>query len=182
MGLLSIDVNDKGIAAKIKELEGKSQQLPALYDRIGAAMVTQVQLGFKAGQSPWGLPWQKPKHRDGQPLRDTGRLNRSVTKAVDGAGVTIGTNVVYARIHQFGGGPVKAHTRLVKQAFGKKLKFPVWANVKARDANIPPRPFLPLSTAGVNMPPAWQKLVIARIKTHFLNLETAGAVCCYPRS
>lgn len=176
MGMFSVDINDKALTAKLQELNGKTKELSPLYERIGAAMVTQVQLGFKAGQSPWGLPWQPLKRRSGQPLRDTGLLNRSVGKSVDATGVTIGTNLAYARIHQFGGGPVKAHTRLVKQAFGRKLKFPVWANVKAHDANIPPRPFLPLSKAGVNMPDSWQKLVIARIKKHFMAMDTAGAV------
>lgn len=81
----------------------------------------------------------------------TGRLRRSITQRVEEAGDVItgivGTNVEYAARHEFGftgTETVKAHLRLVKQAFGKDLKHPVWATVgtHTREAKYPEHSFL----------------------------------------
>lgn len=81
----------------------------------------------------------------------TGRLRRSITQRVEQTeeAVTgvVGTNVDYARRHEFGftgTENVKEHMRLVKQAFGLPLKHPVWSTVGAhtREANYPPHSFL----------------------------------------
>lgn len=54
----------------------------------------------------------------------------------------------YSAVHQFGNEgdqiQVPAHQRLVAPAFGKMLKFPVWANVGAHSVagNTPARPYL----------------------------------------
>lgn len=88
----------------------------------------------------------------GQVLKKkTGLLGRSIDYAVadsgsDIAGV-VGTNVEYAAKHEYGfkgTETVKAHLRLIKQAFGRQLKTPVWQNVGAhgRKVNLPERSFL----------------------------------------
>ncbi|UCV28113.1 hypothetical protein [Ferribacterium limneticum] len=81
----------------------------------------------------------------------TGTLRRSIDRQVitDGnviAGV-VSTNVGYGKAHEFGGlrtETVREHLRLVKQAFGKTLKSPVWATVGAhqRTVDLPERSFL----------------------------------------
>lgn len=67
----------------------------------------------------------------------------------DEAGVSTGPATQdYAAVHQFGNEgeqiQVPAHQRLVTQAFGKMLKYPVWANVGAYSftGNTPARPYL----------------------------------------
>jgi len=78
---------------------------PAMKD-IGRALKTGTQLRFRAGQSPEGTPW-RPSLRalaeGGQTLRLSGRLRNSITFAATKDAVEIGTNVLYAAIHQFGG-------------------------------------------------------------------------------
>lgn len=95
--------------------------------------------------------------------RRTGTLARSVTQSPRTFEVgrtivgTVGVNdisgpggrapVKYGRMHEYGFAgdvPVKAHLRLVKQAFGKPLKYPVYASVRAHSAkvNMPKRSFL----------------------------------------
>lgn len=81
----------------------------------------------------------------------SGTLRRSIdqrlltdSKAVTGA---VSTNVGYGRAHEYGSQEeitVKEHLRLVKQAFGRDLKHPVWATVKAHTAkqNLPESSFL----------------------------------------
>lgn len=81
----------------------------------------------------------------------TGTLRRSIDQRLltDSNAVTgvVSTNVKYGKAHEYGSsGPVtvKEHLRLVKQAFGKTLKYPVWATVKAHsmNQNLPERSFL----------------------------------------
>lgn len=81
----------------------------------------------------------------------TGRLRRSITQRIEASASEIsgivGTNVDYAAIHEYGfkgAVSVKQHLRLVKQAFGRPLKSPVWATVGAHSKNVsmPERSFL----------------------------------------
>lgn len=81
----------------------------------------------------------------------SGRLWRSVRGEVitDGNIVSgvVSTNVKYGRTHEYGSDEtvtVKEHLRLVKKAFGRPLKSPVWSTVKTHTAkqNLPERSFL----------------------------------------
>lgn len=81
----------------------------------------------------------------------TGTLRRSIDQRLvtDSAAVSgvVSTNVKYAKAHEYGSNQtvtVKEHVRLIKQAWGKPLKSPVWATVKAHSAkqNLPERSFL----------------------------------------
>lgn len=84
------------------------------------------------------VAYVKQQKLSGQVLRNrTGTLRRSITHEVkelpNEIKATVGTNVAYARPHEFGWhGNV-----LIDQAFGRKLKFPVWKTV-----TLPPRSFL----------------------------------------
>lgn len=94
----------------------------------------------------------KAQKLSGQALNvRTGRLRRSITQRVEASANEIsgivGTNVDYAAIHEYGfKGPVtvKQHLRLVKQAFGRPLKSPVWSTVSTHTKNVslPERSFL----------------------------------------
>jgi phage gpG-like protein len=79
--------------------------------------------------------------------RVTGTLRRSITQKIDDMGDgfvgTVGTNVKYARVHEFGGVvSVKTHLRRIKQAFGRELKEEKLVQVRAHTANYPERSFL----------------------------------------
>ena len=62
------------------------------------------------------------KYRSGIPLNDTGALRQSIDELSDNDTALVGTNMVYAAIHQFGG----------------------WAG-RNRKVYIPARPFLQLT-------------------------------------
>lgn len=134
----------KGIQAK---LTGFKNAQPFIVN-VKTKLANDFRLGFKLSRSPDGSKWSGITHRVGQPLRDTGRLQRSLVAKVNGTKIVIGTNLDYAARMQFGGSgsdlQVKAHTKLIKQAFGKTLKYPVYANVKAhtKKDNVKARPFL----------------------------------------
>lgn len=84
----------------------------------------------------------------GQVLKNrTGRLRRSINYRVEGEGSKlfgiVGTNVVYARAHEYGGPvTIRAHLRTITQAFGRKLKSPVTFEVRAHTVTYPERSFL----------------------------------------
>jgi len=135
-----------------------------ILDVMGGRLQNKVRLCFRQGRDPYGKQWAPITHRQGQPLRDTGRLNRSITSQVNSNGtehvLEIGTNTVYARLHQFGGqgkkASVPAFQRLQTMAWGKKIK-PVQVQVKAhtRIMNQKARPFLPTPDRG--LPDDWNK-------------------------
>lgn len=132
-------------------------------EAIGALAKESVRTNFAEGGRP--DKWDPPKYRNGQPLRDTGRLMNSIGKQVDGNKIYVGTNVVYAAVHHFGAKKgsfgtfvhmVKTHQRRATEAFGKQLKFPVWATVPAHArevslpwGDIPARPFMLLQDEDV---------------------------------
>lgn len=94
----------------------------------------------------------KEQKLTGQVLRvRTGRLRRSITSRVTGEGGTrvegtVGTNVSYARSHEYGftgAVGVKAHLRMMKKAFGRSIS-PTQVQVRAHTRNVtyPERSFL----------------------------------------
>lgn len=112
----------------------------------------------------------KSQKLSGQVLRNrTGRLRRSIHKSdvVDSGNEisgTVGTNVQYAAVHEYGFAgtvTVKAHMRMIKQAWGKALKNPHEVSVRShgRQVNLPERSFL--RSALKEMAPAF----IARLQT-----------------
>lgn len=70
-----------------------------------------------------------------KPLRDSGRLAGSISAQVQGDGVVVGTNLIYAATHQFG----RADNRFYNTPRGAS-------------APIPPRPYLPIRGGGVDLP------------------------------
>ena len=106
--------------------------------RAGAIMAaSDVRNNFAKSVSPEGVPWRRLAYPrinskgDDKPLRDTGILMASVYGRSDGNSITVGTNLIYAALHQFGGvvRPVKAKwlaiplTKEAKRA-GSARRFP----------------------------------------------------------
>lgn len=123
------------VEAKLKQMKLEGSSLSLALGSIGRVLTTRIRLGFKLGVSPYGMAWQPlsigSKRYGQQPLRDTGRLQQSITSDVQGDSVVVGTNVIYARTHQYGRPIGKGH--------------------------IPARPFLPLKGDNVELPEAWAK-------------------------
>ena len=111
-----------------------------LFDNIGMSLVVSTQARFDRGAGPDGSPWP-PSLRaiaeSGKTLIDSARLMQSITFEATDTGVAVGTNVIYAAVHQFGATirPVKAD----------KLRFRIGDRYVATDeVTIPARPFLGL--------------------------------------
>ncbi len=135
---ITIAVDDSPTAVILGRLAQLMSDLTPAMDDIGAQIVGNTQRRFETGKGPGGAAW-KPSLRaieqGGQTLRDSGRLMASLTHVAGANSVTIGTNVVYAGIHQFGG------TIRAKTAKGLRFKGPNgWRRLQ--QVVIPARPFL----------------------------------------
>lgn len=171
MGAITVTVDDSVAQAKIAALLKAGRNLQPLHDRIGSSLKNQVRAGFKAGRSPYGQAWKSVLLRQGQPLRDTGRLQSSVDYAASGDGVTVGTKLIYARVHQYGA--------VIKAKNAPFLVFPNGQGglFRKKQVTIPARPYLPLNPSGqAVLPPTWEKTVVQRIRAHFaLAAQQGGA-------
>lgn len=138
----------EGLNKALEALE-RTRSARQLGDVVKELLVAGVKRNFQLGMDPdTGAKWAPIKNRKGLPLRDKGRLMRSIHGEVTGSGfstkVSIGTNLIYAATHQFGDPERKPKTAklLAFKVFG------VW--VRARRVSIPQRKFLPFTDAGLD--------------------------------
>jgi len=147
---LTVKWDDTAAIARLgKAVARLADPRPAL-DEIGGALVASTQRRFEAGVGPDGAPW-KPSRRaqkeGGKTLVDTGRLLRSITHRVSVSGsqaeLEVGTNVVYAGIHQFGG-TIKRRARTQTLAFDPRGRFLRRSRARRRKAG-----FIPIAIAAI---------------------------------
>lgn len=137
----SVDGTQEALAALASAQDALGDATP-MWDEIGGALTVSTQQNFERESSPDGNPWPQSlrvKHEGGKTLSDTRRLFGSITHEASSGGVAVGTNVVYAAIHQTGG-TIRAKT-------SKGLRFRVGGNggwVTKQSVTIPARPFLGL--------------------------------------
>lgn len=106
----------------------------------------------------------------GSPLIATGRLRNSIVSRPDAQGVTLGTNLKYARVHQFGAE--------IKPKRAKMLVFPGpnGQMIFSKRVFIPARPYLPVRPNGaVALPPAWSVDVVRALRRYFIASANKGA-------
>ncbi len=145
------------------ELEGQHriiQTLNELYramgnvqepaEKVGDWLENEIQLGIKEGHSPWGDPFEplqalRRSNRDPRvsdvPLNDTRQhIYNRITHQADGNGVMVGMleDVLIGATHQFG----------------------------SERNNIPARPFLPITSSGVDLPHDWENEIMAILQDY----------------
>ncbi len=133
--VIDLKADDRQVAKALDALwhNLSPPEIKEVLDEIGASNVTETQMRFEAETDPQGRPWQGlaastlQKRRQANPriLRDQANLYDSITHRVGSNSAEVGTNRVYARIHQLGGVAGR----------GKKTK-------------IPARPYLGVSREG----------------------------------
>lgn len=124
---------------------------------IGERVVFSVSKTFREGGRP--IKWERSKRpyqqhrskkdkklREGKTLIDTGTLRRSIHYVVGENSVNVGTNVVYAKIHNEGGvisktESVRSHNRQITTSKGTK-NITVRAHTRNKSIVIPKREFL----------------------------------------
>ena len=84
----------------------RSQNLEPLMDDIGEKIKIEIERSFQAQRSPFGTPWQQSQRAiatGDKTLYKSGRLHNSFTFESSVNSAKVGTNVVYAPIHNYGG-------------------------------------------------------------------------------
>lgn len=116
----------------MQNLSSSLEDTEPLMAHIANALQNSTSEAFERETSPFGEKWQDlspstlKKHKGlKKKLVDKGKLVNSIHTTYDSQSAKIGSNVVYARIHQFGGKTGRNHKAI-----------------------IPARPFLPINTKG----------------------------------
>lgn len=144
---ISIELDTSTIQEAIKRLSSVTQNMQPLMQDIGLKLAENTQERFRTNVGPDGKVW-KPSERaqreGGRTLLDHGHLRDSITYAAANDQVEIGTNMVYAAIHQFGG-KTSPHKIAAKRVKALSFNGRFTKSVNHPGSNIPPRPFLGLS-------------------------------------
>lgn len=160
MAGVAIKVESEGgdeISAMLRQLNKRMTDMTPLMETIGETIRASVILNFEAeGRPKWAKHSALTKERRGanaKILRDQGYAGGLVSSINVDAGknsVAIGTNRVYAAVHQFGAkagsfgtvqAQVKAHIRKLKGGGTSKVKAHTRKSVIPW-GDIPARPFL----------------------------------------
>lgn len=155
----SIRIDDADVRRLLGDLELAGRNLSDLMEQLAAQVEFDTARRFETQVDPDGNPWPpslRALAENGETLTDTARLRQSITSSVSPTAFEVGTNVVYAAIHQFGGTVKKparqqelfwhmgkdgaiSDWRFVKRS---KANYSETHTIKAHDVRIPARPFL----------------------------------------
>ncbi|HOF58821.1 MAG TPA: phage virion morphogenesis protein [Syntrophorhabdaceae bacterium] len=166
--MIEIKVNDKEVSKLFNELVKRGQNMSPAMKIISGIMFDAVKENFEKE----GPGWEKLKpatirqrekkgYWPGKILRVRGQLSASITNKYDSKSARVGTNKVYAAIHQFGGdiqrsGQVlhfKKHEKgkyAGKTLFARSSKASFGMKASAHSIHIPPRPFLKMNNYALN--------------------------------
>jgi phage virion morphogenesis protein len=139
---LKLEGSDEALQALGAAADRLDRPAP-LFDLIGAMLVTSTRDRFERETDPEGTPWPpsiRARLEGGRTLFDSGQLANSLTHEADDQGVEVGTNVLYAAIHQFGGTIVPVSADALAFSIGGVPVF-------AQKVDIPRRAFLGLDAA-----------------------------------
>jgi phage gpG-like protein len=138
---LSAKISRDDVSPSLGKLDAALHALGPILEAVGLEVVSIAQRTFSDASlrvSPWAAK------RDGSPatLIKSGVLRQSIRiTQIGGTTVTVGSDRIYAAIHQVGG------TILPKS--GKSLVFKSGGvTFFAKKVTIPPRPFFPIDKAG----------------------------------
>ena len=195
-GGMSVRLDDAEARALLGDLLARLGDLSRPMAAIGQHLVTEADLAFRRERDPWGEPWEplaastlrqrrsgrRRGARAARVLQDTGRLRSSLAYRADASGVSVGTNVRYARIHQLGGTIERAggmrtlYFRMSKSGevgnrFVKKSRSNFAQDVQTgpSQVEIPARPYLPIRDGRVDLPPATAADIRDLIAQHWLD-------------
>lgn len=138
---IDIKVSDQGVRQLLEKIRQRLGNLKPAMSVIGQIVRTSVVKNFETGGRPRWKPSRRAVQQGGQTLVKTGRLMRSITAKAGKDSVSIGTNVIYAAIHQLGGrtGP---HVIEPKRKKALRTPYGLFRRVRHPGSTIPARPFL----------------------------------------
>jgi len=136
---LALAFDDAPLAQALKGLATRAENLSPLMADLAGYLETRADERFETETGPGGGAWPpslRAKLTGGKTLTDKAQLRGSIVSQSDASSAEVGTNVIYAAIHQFGG-TIKA-----KNVPQLAFRLASGAFVKTSQVNIPARPFL----------------------------------------
>jgi phage gpG-like protein len=130
-----------GIMHKSSMRNFEEQGRPKWKDLASSTKLSQAMGGqWKAARAGGSVQLRKP----GMILSATGLLKNSIQMSSSGTQAVVGTNLVYAAIHQFGG---RTKPHVIRPKYKRALAFGgiVVRSVNHPGSSIPARPFLRLT-------------------------------------
>ena len=112
-----------------------------LHNALGASLLSNTQERFKTQKDPSGKKWADkasnahPNNMRGSILVKSAILKNSIHYQASNKDVSIGTNILYAALHQFGGVITPKNKKALSFNIGGKQIF-------AKSVTIPARPYL----------------------------------------
>jgi len=107
---INVTINDANLRQYFSELKSKGLNPQPLLEQLGGIIQDAVADNFDQQGRPAWTPLKATTIKDrnkhgynGPILQNTGKLKRSITRKVTTNYVTVGTNLEYAAIHNFGG-------------------------------------------------------------------------------
>jgi len=170
--MIEIQIDSSAVTAAFNRLLALGEDMTPVMRAISKTLKDATEQNFAAQAGPLGawLALKDKKRASGKILQDTGRLAASIAAAYDSQSASVGTNVIYAAIHQLGGDidhpaySIKQRLRtdakgnLLRQEGHKNLAvFAKGSHKRAREVvaehgahttHIPARPYLPVTPDG----------------------------------
>lgn len=139
--LIEIRVTVDSLEQALERLERGLHNASPMMKEMAFVMNDAVMENFENGGRP---KWLGKTTGEASKLQDTGRLKSSIIQLYDPTTAIVGTNLVYAAIHQFGG---KTRPHVIRPRNKKALAFNgrVVSKVNHPGSDIPARPFLALT-------------------------------------
>ena len=132
---LHIDFSDLSQASRVfNKIIARSEDMSPLMNSIGGIIEDGTRHRFETQTGPDGQKWQDT-HRGGNILVNEGHLRDSITSHAGSDEVEVGSNLIYAGVHQ--------HGATIKPKSAGKLAFKIGSHlIFADQVTIPARPFL----------------------------------------
>lgn len=140
----TVSLSDIGLASRFDAVAAGAEDMTELMDLIGSVLVNGARTRIaETNVDPDGVPWPKSfrveSGQGGKTLYDQGNLLASITEEPAPREVTVGSNLIYAGVHQTGATirPKTAGALFFTLADGTK--------VMAGEVTIPARPYIGIS-------------------------------------
>ncbi len=141
---ISVTIVDKEVQRAFEQLVGLMQHTRPVMAAIGVGLVGSTHMRFITQTDPDGVAWRSlnPEYaktkRNTRILTESGRLRNSINSRPSDHSVLVGTNTIYAAVHQFGA--------VIKPKNASHLFFRIGGNLIVKDSvTLPARPFLGIS-------------------------------------
>ena len=138
--MLIINLDDSQAQSTLAQLLRNTSNSRVIMQGLATELETMTTDNFE-NEAFGGQAWVRKAFGNGKTLTNTGELKDSVTSSATSHTASVGTNMIYARIHHFGG--------IIRPKQKSHLIFATPNDfAKVKSVTLPARPFLPISPDG----------------------------------